>query len=479
MKDQVLRMRGGIYAAFVPVVIFLAFCVLYFVYFKVFDMTALAMGGFVSLLVGALFARDYSGYWNHVMRGIGGSTAVSIVVILFVVGMLATLIRESNLSGGFVWLAQELGLSAGLYPFFVFLAVSVIAMATGSSIGTWFTTFPIFYASGIVIGADPALLAGAILSGGVMGDNLAPISDTTIISSASQKFRTKDGVADVGGVVKHRSRYAGVAALVSALLFLVLGIFRGGDTPVQSFGELATPKPLIMLIPVLIMLVVAMISRNIFLAVTVGIVLGTVTGMLAGLLSPSQTIGVVDDAPSGFLFDGIAYMTGTVALVISVFGIMGVLKGAGVMDMLVSRLVESKLASTPRGSEFAIGVGSSITTVMLGGVNSAAMLTFGPVADEIGSRKQIHPYRRSNVMDCFALGIPSIVPFLSAYLFIGAQLTTGYDQAPPMSTFELFPVTFYPIMLSIVILVAVWTGWGRTFEGPEGKAVREPKTVSV
>src|SRR5690625_4741730 len=122
VEDENLQMRGGAYMAFVPVVAFLLFCILYFVVFKAFDMTALAMGGFVSLMLGALFAKKYSKYWDHVMRGIGGPTAVSIIVILFVVGMVATLIRESNLSGGFVWLAQELGISAGLYPFFVFLA---------------------------------------------------------------------------------------------------------------------------------------------------------------------------------------------------------------------------------------------------------------------------------------------------------------------------------------------------------------------
>lgn len=479
VEDENLQMRGGTYMAFVPVVAFLLFCILYFVVFKAFDMTALAMGGFVSLMLGALFAKKYSKYWDHVMRGIGGPTAVSIIVILFVVGMVATLIRESNLSGGFVWLAQELGISAGLYPFFVFLAVSAIAMATGSSIGTWFTAFPIFYASGIIIGADPALLAGAILSGGVLGDNLAPISDTTIISAASQKFRTKSGVADIGGVVKHRARYASVAAIISAVLFLVLGLLLGSGTPVESFGDLATPRPLVMLIPVAIMLAVAMKSRDIFLAVTVGIATGVLTGLLAGLLSPTQIIGVVDGEPTGFLFEGVADMLGTVALVISVFGIMGILRGAGIMDAIVDKLVNGKLASTPRGSELAIGLGASFTTVLLGGVNSAAMLTFGPVADEIGARHQIHPYRRSNIMDCFALGIPSIVPFLSAYLFIGAQLTTGYDEAPAVSTFELFPVTFYPIVLSIVMLIAVWKGWGRTFEGEDGKAVAQRDRVFV
>src|SRR5690625_979003 len=189
MKDDSLEMRGGMASAFLPVAVFLVFCVLYFVVFKAFDMSALAMGGFLALMVSAPLAKNYGKLWDHVMRGIGSATSVSIIVILFVVGMIAALIKETNVSGGFVWLADTVGLSAGLYPFFVFIAVGIIAMATGSSIGTFFTAFPIFYASGITLGADPALLAGAILSGGVLGDNLAPISDTTIISSASQRFR--------------------------------------------------------------------------------------------------------------------------------------------------------------------------------------------------------------------------------------------------------------------------------------------------
>lgn len=480
MKDDSLEMRGGMAAAFLPVAVFLFFCVLYFVVFKAFDMSALAMGGFISLMVSAPLAKNYGKFWDHVMRGIGSATSVSIIVILFVVGMIAALIKETNVSGGFVWLADAIGLSAGLYPFFVFIAVGIIAMATGSSIGTFFTAFPIFYASGITLGADPALLAGAILSGGVLGDNLAPISDTTIISSASQRFRKKGGVADIGGVVKHRSRYALTAAGVSAVLFFVLGLSRGtSSSGAGDFGDAAHPQALVMLIPVAIMLVVAMLSRNIFLAVTVGIVLGIITGLIFGLLTPGQIIGVVDGEPSGFLFDGIVSMLGIIALVISVFGIMGVLRGAGVMDALIDKLVTSKLASTPRGSEVAIGIGSSITTVLLGGVNSAAMLTFGPVADELGARHEIHPYRRSNVMDCFALGVPSIVPILSAYLFIGALLTTGYEESPALSTFELFPVTLYPLALTVVIIIAVITGWGRTFEGSAGAAVKTREEIAA
>lgn len=459
--------------AFLPPALFLIVCILYFIVFKAFDMTALAMGGFVSLLVGAVFARNYEQFWQSVMRGIGSDTSVSIIVILFMVGMISALIKATGVADGFVWLAQEIGLDVGYYTFFVFIAVGVISMATGSSIGTMFTAFPIFYAAGITIGADPALLAGAILSAAILGDNLAPISDTTIISSSSQHYRKKDGVADIGGVVRHRSRYALTAAAISAILFLVIGQSTAQVTGIATeFGSASSPLPLLMLVPVAVMLIVAMATRDIYMAVTVGIVLGSITGLAFGLLTPGGIIGVADGAPTGFLYDGVNSMLGTVALVISVFGIMGVLRGAGVMELIVDKITASEMSSTPRGVEFAIGIGVSATTLLFGGVNSAAMLAFGPVADELGARVGLHPYRRSNIMDCFALGLASVVPVLSAYLFIGALLTTGYEGVPAQSTFDLFPVTLYPLILTLVMIVAAWTGWGRSFEGADGAAVK-------
>lgn len=472
MNQPNLQFRGGLGMAFLPPVLFLISCFLYFVVFKAFDMTALAMGGFVSLLIGALFATNYKEFWTQVMKGISSESAVAIVVILFMVGMISALIKATSVASGFVWLAQEVGLNTGYYTVFVFMAVSLIAMATGSSIGTMFTAFPIFYAAGLAIGAAPGPLAGAILSAAILGDNIAPISDTTIISSSSQRFRSKDDVADVGGVVRHRARYALLAAAISAVFFLVVGMSTAHNTDVAVFSATASPLPLLMLIPVAIMLIVAMVSRNIFLAVTVGLILGSLTGLAVGLLNLNDIAGVSDGAPTGYLYDGVSGMLGTVALVISVFGIMGVLRGAGVMDTIVTKLTTGTLASTPRGVELAIGLGVSATTVLFGGVNSAAMLTFGPIADELGARVGLHPYRRANVMDCFALGLASVVPILSAYLFIGTLLTSGYEGTPTQSTFALFPMTVYPLVLTVVMLVAVLTGWGRRFEGSDGSATK-------
>ena len=84
-KRYPVEFRGGQWWSVVPMLIFLVFCVVYFVGYKVLDMNALAVGGFLGLLIGALFCKTYGAYWDAVLRGIGSSTSVSIVVILLVI----------------------------------------------------------------------------------------------------------------------------------------------------------------------------------------------------------------------------------------------------------------------------------------------------------------------------------------------------------------------------------------------------------
>ena len=172
-------------------------------------------------------------------------------------------------------------------------------------------------------------------------------------------------------------------------------------------------------------------------------------------------------------------MFSTVILVISVFGIVGVLSEARVLQRLVDWLSNSRLAATPRGAEASIAVGSVVTGGLFGGVTSASMLAFGPIADEIGARVNLHPYRRSNVMDCFTMGLGGVIPFLSAYLFIGAQLTGGYDHLDPVSIQTMFVSTVYPLALTVVMVFAVLTGWGRRFEGPGGALATRPTKAPV
>lgn len=472
--EKKLEFKGGWGMSFIPIVVFLFFCVLYFIVFKAFEMYALAMGAIVGLLVGAIFTKkgNYAKFWDSVYSGVKES--VPIGILLFVIGIFSALVKSTNVSAGFVWLADKLSINGGLFTAFTFIAVCIIATATGSSIGTMFTCFPIFYPAGVLMGSNPAMLAGAIVSAAVFGDNLAPISDTTIISAATQEYTKRDGFADVGGCVTSRLRYSIVGGVISFFLFWLLG---GGGTVGAGGADILAqhmdPRPLIMLIPVAIMLFVAVKTRDIYIASSVGIVVGTITALAFGLITFDKVISVADGTPQGFLTSGISGMMGTVTLVMSVYGIMGVLNAAGALDKITDGILNSKLGHTVRGAELSMMIGICLTTLLFGGVTSASMATFGKVQNEIGKRAGLHPYRRSNLLDGFANSLPVVVPFLSAFVFIGALLSQGYDFVAPLSITQISSGMIYCMVLFFVLLFSVLTGWGRTFEGPEGKPVKK------
>ena len=51
-EERKLQFRGGIGMSLIPVVIYVFFCMVLFIGFKAFNMEALAVGGFLALLIG-------------------------------------------------------------------------------------------------------------------------------------------------------------------------------------------------------------------------------------------------------------------------------------------------------------------------------------------------------------------------------------------------------------------------------------------
>ena len=428
-EERKLQFRGGIGMSLIPVAIYIFFCMVLFIGFKAFNMEALAVGGFLALLIGGVFCTSYSDYWESAIKGISSITSVSVIVILLLVGMFSALIKQCGLSGGFVWIANAVGMKGGIFVAFTFLATCIVSTATGSSIGTMFIAFPIFYPAGILLGANEMMMAGSIVSGAIFGDNLAPISDTTIASASTQQFKNGKP-ADIGGV------------------------YEGG-----SIDAATNPVSLVMLIPVVLMLTVSTKTRNIYSGILIGLVSGIAVGLAAGLFTPADVFSndAANNAAVGFLISGINNILPTCALVISVFGIMGVLTDAGMLNLIAEKILNSKMARTTGGAELVCMMGIAFTTILLGGVTSASILTFGPILNKIGAAKNIHPYRRANLLDGTANSLPAIIPFMSVFVFIGAALTG-------LSPVVVAGGTIYGFVLFFVFLAAVLTGWGRKNE---------------
>lgn len=473
--SQRLEFRVGALGAYIAPLIFAVGTFVYFVGFVVLDLTAIAAVGFIGLFVASWLAKSQQTFWNAAIDGIASRTSATLFLLMLLVGVLAQMFKATGVSAGFVWLAQEAHIGGGVFVMITFLITCAIALATGSSLGTMLAMFPILYTAGAAIGASPALLAGAILSGAIFGDNIAPISDTTVISATTQRYRRRAGLADVGGVVRSRLRYALPAAAIAAAGFLVAGLLTsgGGAAPAAVEAD-ASPTGLWMLLAIAALILVAFIARDLFLAVGVGLVVGTIVALVTGLATPGQVLGAAEGAPTGFITDGITSMLPLISLLVAVFAMIGVVESSGMFDRIVEAIIGSPRFQSARGAEAAIGITGAVCTVVLAGLNGPGLMFAGPLSDKIGAAAGLHPYRRSNVMDCAAMGIGVIVPIASTFLLVASLGTQGYEGIPELSVFAILGAAFYPFALTAVTVFSIITGWGRRYEGENGVELTEP-----
>lgn len=468
-KDEKLEFYGGRAVVLIAPVVFLFAATYNLAILHVYDMSALVAGGIVGLIINAFFSRSYPAYWKAVLKGVGSPDSANLILILLVVSLISSLLSVTGVSGGFIWLANVLGVGGIWFVPITFVLAGLMAVSTGTSLGTLFAVFPIFYPAGVALGASPVLMAGAILSGAIFGDNMAPISDSTIVSAMTQRYRNKEGTAEVGDIVRTRFRYASISALLAFGLFTLFS-FASGEVSgsIDAGAGEGSPRSLFMLIPIAVLILVAIWKRDIFLAVSLGLVVGVVTGLLSGSLTWSQIISAGENnSAGGFLAAGIIGMLPLIGISIVVFAVIGTFQASGLFTTLIGWLQDRGLTGSPVKAELSIFVGSIFTTGLFASVNGPAMLMFGPVVDEIGAAANLHPNRRANVMDCGALGLGSIVPVISTFLLISSQLTQGSGET--ISALSVFGASFYPLALTVVMLIAIITGWGRSFEGPKGE----------
>src|SRR5699024_7013902 len=87
-------------------------------------------------------------------------------------------------------------LSPSVYLVSTVVITSIVSTMTGTSLGTLGTIGVSLMGVAHGMGVEPALAAGAIVSGSIFGNKLSPLSDTTNLAAAS-------GKADVFEHIRH------------------------------------------------------------------------------------------------------------------------------------------------------------------------------------------------------------------------------------------------------------------------------------
>jgi len=360
-----LEFRIGRLGAVVPMLVFIVWAIVICLSLAEFgapDETSLILGVVVGLVAGLFLCKSpWADYCQAVFDGMSRPVGVIAVICWIWAGMFAKVLAAAGLVEGLVWLGGCTGFTGASFVVVSFLLAAVFATAVGTGYGTTIAFCELMYPAGLVLGADPVVLFAAILSGAAFGDNLAPVSDTTIVSAVTQQ-------TDIPGVVRSRFRYAIAAAVPAAVLFAVFG--GGGLVAAEQasvlFDQLANPAGLVMLAPFGLVIYLALSGRHIIVSITWGIVLaagfillsnlGRVADLLGGpLASPGAVVSLNTDQlrltgalPAGI--DGFVKMSILILFIVTAGHIMAV---GGALDS-IKRGILRVVRSSVRRAELAM-----------------------------------------------------------------------------------------------------------------------------
>ncbi|MBP3730143.1 MAG: sodium:proton antiporter [Mailhella sp.] len=462
-QNRKLEMYGGMWGGFIPLVILVIGLVW---------LSVAGRGGvkpfwacaWIALAVGLFFARSKEEYCKALMRGIGDKTGIVIVTAWLFAGVFGKLMQAGGLVNGLLWLGMTTGADGSIFVGLVFLAAMLFSLGTGTSTGTCIALTPVLYPAGVFLGASPAMCALAILSGAAFGDNLAPVSDTTIVSAYTQGATMKD-------VVRSRFPLAISAATVAMVFFLIFG-GNGGSASMPEIKANLDPAGLAMLIALVVVVASALLGRHIIESLIYGNVAAAIVGIATGKIAPTAIFGIPEKSggSTGIIQAGVDGVVGAIIFAILILAVTQVLVECGIMDRILEYARKTFVSTVRQAELFIIGV-TIIASIPIS-ANAPAELLVGPsLVRPMGEKFRLAAARRANLMDCSVCTVFFMLPWHIAVATWYAQTVAAAETykiaAPSVSAALINP---YSWALLLVLLFSAFTGWNRRFaEGETGE----------
>ncbi len=480
-----LTFYGGRWISAVPILLFILWAILQSGVFRISDTTGLVAGMLISLIVGMFFVKgDWKVYADTIFDGMTKRVTATTIVAWLWAGMFSSTLQAGGFVGGLVWAADTLAVSAAVFPAVTFLLAGLLATGIGSGYGTVVAFTTLFFPAGILLGANPILMFGSILSGAVFGDNLAPVSDTTIVSAVTQD-------ADIGGVVTSRFKYAIVAAVLALSAYLFAGTAMSGLQVSQEARDIflsnSTPAGLVHLVSMMVVIVTAVLGRHIIEAVSWGLIVAILFNVIFGLAPLSDVLvfrvpdtSIASDAAAslpvvaivesgnasvgGSIYNGAAGFFPLIALVLLIIAGSEIMIRGGAFAAIQEFLLRN-VATTVRKAETTMVMGTAFVNSMIT-INTAAEIAIAPYIARIGQKYNINAYRRANILDANTSALGYIFPWAGGVLVGFAPMQGLPDQygwfteSMVVNPIEVWPFVFQGWFLFGVFIFSALTGFG-------------------
>ena len=300
--------------------------------------------------------------WNVMEKGMiaGINRSMQANLILLTVGMLVSTWKAGGIIPSMIYYGLNI-INPSIFLVTACLLCSIVSLVIGSSYTTAGTIGVAMIGISIGLGIDPAMTAGAVVSGSYFGDKMSPMSDTTNLAP---------GVAgsNIFDHIRHMVYTVTPSYIIALVVFFILG--RGAapsgeiqmemkDVLQEAIRNEFVVSPLLIL-PVILLLVAVILKipaiPAMFFSVIMGLFcMGVVQHisfgdffniMHYGYESISADIPLSDDytvadVVGGGGFDGMLW---TVSIVLCSMSFAGVLEVTGMLGQLVEAIL--KVAKT-------------------------------------------------------------------------------------------------------------------------------------
>ncbi|MBR5636618.1 MAG: Na+/H+ antiporter NhaC family protein [Pseudobutyrivibrio sp.] len=305
----------------------------------------------------------------------------------------------------------------------LFIIACLISMAMGTSVGTISVLAPIACAVAKNGHISMAFCVGVVVGGAMFGDNLSFISDTTIAATKTQGIEMKDKF-------EANLKLALPSAIVTLAILLAYS-FKNGGASMGNFDY-----NLWQALPYFIVLVLSVLSVNVFKVLLLGCFMFIVVGICTGSLTYVSGLSSMGT--------GIAGMFETMIVTILVASVASLIREHGGFESILS-LIRRK-AGNKKGGMLGIAFLTMFMDLATAN-NTVAIVIAAPIAKHISEEYGVEPKKTASLLDTCSCIMQGIIPY-------GAQLLVAANIAK-IASFSLIPWLIYPFVLIIFVTISI------------------------
>lgn len=434
---------------------------------------------FVCIIITVIYTV-YLGYqWqaieNMMMDGIS-SILIAVLILMLIGVVIATWIASGTIPY-IIYIGLKL-ISPKFFLVSTCLTCAFMSMATGSSWSSAGTVGIAFMGIGAGLGVNPAMTAGAVVSGAYFGDKQSPFSDTTNLSAALSGTTLFEHMGSMMWTTTP-------ALIISLILYTILGFTSSGtigsnaDTVNLYLTNLAANFNLtpLLLLPIVILIIV-IVRKSPALP---GLVISSIVGAAFALVF--QKVSLVEIG--GFMFDGFSISTGvdqidtllnrgglySMLWTVS-FYFMAVILGSILDETGVLRVLLEKLARVTKTA------GSLITSTIIssfsmcaftGSLESAMLITaklFGPAYDDLNLDRKV----LSRSLEDGGTMLAPLIPWNSNGVYMATTLG--------VATISYIPYAFLGLLTPIIAVIFAHLGIAIFKKQAEGVDIKDNTELS-